>query len=363
MNSLGIKKWLALSLHNQVRKNLTRIHNLDYLFWECTLRCNYACLHCASDCSKDAVVNDMPLKDFLKAIDSIVPHVNPNEVTIGITGGEPLLRSDLEQCGLELNKRGFPWGFVTNGYLLTEKRFNNFINAGLGALTISLDGLEQTHNWLRPTINGYKKTLQAISLAAQADKLAFDVVTCVNKRNLNELTAIKELLVKLKVKRWRVSTIFPVGRAKDYPDLLLTNKEFVELLEFIKKTRKEGQIIANYGCEGYLGVYENEVRDNFFHCQAGINVGSILADGSISACPSLRNKFIQGNIYEDDFMEVWNTKYEIMRDRTWTKTGKCKACKSYKYCEGNGLHLRDEFTDEVLVCHLEKIEDNETIGY
>jgi len=98
------------------------------------------------------------------------------------------------------------------------------------------------------------------------------------------------------------------------------------------------------------------VRDNPFFCHAGIHIGSVLVDGSISACPSLRADFIQGNIYKDDFWTVWNDRYQNMRDRSWTKTGKCATCKSYKYCEGNGLHLRDESTGEVLCCHMEMLQ-------
>jgi radical SAM protein with 4Fe4S-binding SPASM domain len=127
------------------------------------------------------------------------------------------------------------------------------------------------------------------------------------------------------------------------------------MLEFIKQTRKEGRIRASFGCEGFLGDYELEVRDTPFFCRAGIHVGSVLVDGSISACPSLRADYIQGNIYRDDFWEVWNQRYQIMRDRSWTKTDVCVACKSYKYCQGNGLHLRDEKDGRLLCCHLEMI--------
>jgi radical SAM enzyme (rSAM/lipoprotein system) len=355
MSNIGLKKWLALSLHTQIRKNLTKLHDLTYIFWECTLRCNLACLHCGSDCTKNNTIKDMPIIDFLKAIDEIVPHINPNKVTIGLTGGEPLMRNDLENCGYELYQRGFPWGFVTNGILLTEKRLTGLLNSGLRVVTISLDGLEQNHNWIRGLENVYKKTIHAIHLVSQTDNLVYDVVTCVNKRNLNELSEIKDLLIKMNVKNWRLFTIFPIGRARNHADLQLSDIEFVELFEFIKNTRKEGLINANYGCEGYLGIYEREVRDNFFYCRAGINVGSVLADGSISACPSLRNKYIQGNIYSDNFIEIWNNKYEIMRNRDWTKTGQCKNCKSYQFCVGNGLHLRDNETNELLFCHLERI--------
>jgi radical SAM protein with 4Fe4S-binding SPASM domain len=84
-------------------------------------------------------------------------------------------------------------------------------------------------------------------------------------------------------------------------------------------------------------------------------------DGSISACPNLREKFIQGNIYKDNFKNVWQNKYSMYRDRRWTKTGICADCKFFRYCEGNGLHLRDEKTGELLFCHLNRIEEGEPL--
>ncbi|MCX6250027.1 MAG: TIGR04133 family radical SAM/SPASM protein [Bacteroidetes bacterium] len=354
--STGIRKRIGLSLHNRFRKNEAHLHKLNYLFWECTLRCNSSCLHCGSDCRKDNTIRDMPLEDFLRVIDEIVPFVVPEKVMICLTGGEALMRDDIEECGVELTRRGFSWGLVTNGYLLTGKRLDGLIRSGIRAITISLDGLEQNHNWLRGSANAYQKTLAAIKLVTQTENLTYDVVTCVNRRNILELGQIRELLVSLSVKKWRLFTIFPVGRAKNDPDLQLSDHEFVHLMEFIRDTRKEGRIMAGYGCEGFLGEYEMEVRDQFFFCSAGIHVGSILADGSIGACPSIRADFTQGNIHKDNFMEVWNNRFEVMRNRNWTRTGKCRECKSYKYCEGNGLHLWDPATCEPVVCHLERIE-------
>ena len=54
-------------------------------------------------------------------------------------------------------------------------------------------------------------------------------------------------------------------------------------------------------------------------CGAGVNVGSVLADGSISACPSIRSDYSQGNIYKDDFLEVWKNGYNEYRDRSWMR--------------------------------------------
>ena len=89
-------------------------------------------------------------------------------------------------------------------------------------------------------------------------------------------------------------------------------------------------------------------------CEAGVTVGSVLADGSISACPSIRADYVQGNIYEDDFMEVWNRRFQPYRDRSWMKKDACADCRYWKYCRGNGMHLRDE-DGRLVQCLLRKM--------
>ena len=128
-------------------------------------------------------------------------------------------------------------------------------------------------------------------------------------------------------------------------------EEMKTLMEFIKQTRKEGHIKASFCCEGFLGSYEGIVRDNFFSCQAGISVASVLLDGGIGACPSIRADYRQGNIYEDDLWDIWQNKFRPYRDRTWMKTGQCADCSFWRYCEGNGMHLRDS-EGRLMHCHL-----------
>jgi radical SAM enzyme (rSAM/lipoprotein system) len=354
-NQIGFSKRTKLDLFRHYRKVQTRLHELTYFFWECTLRCNLSCLHCGSDCLSNNSQTDMPLEDFLKVIDEVKIQFEPSNVLIAITGGEPLLRKDLEKCGYELQKRGFPWGMVSNGFSLTNEKYDALVSSGLKTLTISLDGLEENHNWLRDNKDSFKKAVDAISYISGKNNILFDIVTCVNQKNIDELEKIKELLVNLKVKQWRLFTIFPKGRAKDIQEFKLDENGLKRVMEFIAATRKEGKIKAEFSCEGFLGRYEADVRDGIYFCRAGINVASVLADGSISACPSLRGDYIQGNIYKDKFLDVWNNKFEIMRNRSWTKTGECKACNVYKWCEGNGLHLREESTGKLLYCHYNKL--------
>lgn len=99
-----MNKLLKQALFREFKKNETKLHELNYLFWECTTRCNLNCRHCGSDCSKDSQYKDMPLDHFLKALDTI--NNSSDNFTVVITGGEPLLRKDIELCGREIRKRG-----------------------------------------------------------------------------------------------------------------------------------------------------------------------------------------------------------------------------------------------------------------
>ena len=104
--------------------------------------------------------------------------------------------------------------------------------------------------------------------------------------------------------------------------------------------------------------YEGEIRDYLFHCMAGISVASILIDGSISACTSIRGKYYQGNIYHDDFWDVWENRFETYRNRQWMrKIEPCNECQLFRYCEGGGMHLRRE-DGTLMLCHHNKIQGN-----
>lgn len=282
----------------------------------------------------------MPLEHFTRVLDEIATAMNPADVQVNTVGGEPLVRPDLEQCGREITRRGFLWGFVTNGVLLTETTLRRMIDAGLGTLAVSLDGLEDHHNWLRG--NSFDGAIAAVRLLTRTRNLLWDVITCVNRRNLASLPQLRQYLIEAGVKKWRIFTIFPQGRAKLDPELFLTPTEYRSVMDFIVETREQGQIDLSYSCEGFLGDYETRVRDHCFRCDAGIMTASILANGDISGCMSIRANYKQGNIYEDSFLDVWNNRFEQMRDRRWMKTGECARCRMWDFCAGGAFHLRDD---------------------
>ena len=122
----------------------------------------------------------------------------------------------------------------------------------------------------------------------------------------------------------------------------LSDSQFVSLMEFIQAKRQEGgSMKVTFSCEGYLGRYEEKVRDIRYFCRAGINIASVLIDGRICACPNI------------DY-EVWENRFEAFRKRDWARTGRCKDCKAWRDCLGNGMHNWHNGTGEVLQCHYAK---------
>ena len=356
---LPLLKRAALELERILQREAVREHVLKQVFWECTLRCDLSCRHCGSDCKTKSDSRDMPVDDFLKVLMSVAQKYNPHDVFVTVSGGEPLMRLDLEECGRRIYKLGFPWGVVTNALHLTPARLEKLVDAGMHSMAVSLDGLEDDHNWMRGNPSSFKMVEQAIRLLSQQSLVVWDVVTCVNERNFSSLPQMRDWLIAHGTKMWRIIDIFPAGRAAGDSLMLISDRHYRQMLDFIRDTQKQyPQISVNYGCAGFVGEYEFDVRETAFQCHAGVSVAGVMANGDIAACTSIRSGYAQGNIYHDDFMEVWENKFQQFRNHDWMKTGPCADCNMWRYCRGNGIHLRDG-EGKLLQCHLQKLVDGQ----
>ena len=107
---LSLRKRLGLELYRRLHREAVERHELRTLFWECTLRCNLRCGHCGSDCTASPDCQDMPAEDFFRVLDrQITPRVDPHRVMVVLSGGEVLVRSDLERIAVRsttANTRG-----------------------------------------------------------------------------------------------------------------------------------------------------------------------------------------------------------------------------------------------------------------
>ena len=359
----NLLKYFQLMAWSRYQRLASSEHRLRYLFWESTLACNLTCRHCGSDCSASRnIVSELTTNEAISAFESIASRYTPDQIMIAVTGGEPLVRKDLFAVTERISALGFPWGMVTNGFAMTKERARECRRTGMRTATVSIDGLKDDHNWLRGSDSSFDKALGGVrSLADEAFLSNLQVATTVSGRTIDKLPDIYEFVAKEPVDGWRLITLFPGGRAKDNRDLLMRPDDYRKLYTFVKDLRKSNpRIEVTVDEEGYLGCdFEREVRDSYYACPAGIEVGSILANGDISACPSISRRLVQGNIRSETFADCWENKFQPFRDRRWMRQGMCESCNQWWICKSNGLHLWDFERNEPAVCHYKNLHMRE----
>jgi len=348
------KEYEMESLH-EVRKELYERPILRQLFLEVTSRCNARCEHCGSRCDGNEQGKEIEAEYLKKTLKEISECYDPKKIFLNVTGGEPLMRKDLFDIMEYATSLGFNWTMTSNGMLINKTMLKKLEKANLATVSISIDGLKETHEKFRKVPNCYENILKGIEMMQASPVIKIvQVTTVANKKNFHELEDIYQLLLKHNVKYWRVVNCDPIGRAKDNNDLFLDLDEYKELFRFIKEKQKEGKMKEiTYGCSHYLGLNgEHEYRDFYFICTTGLTVASILSNGDIFVCPNVprRKELIQGNIKKDSFVDVWETKYKPYRNENRTSNAKCKRCKHWNYCGGDSFHTWDFDENKPSIC-------------
>jgi len=334
----------------------TREHRLLYLFFELTRRCNLACLHCGSDCERAPSMREMTLETWVSVMDYVKARWDP---FIVITGGEPLVRKDLGEITAALKERGLDWGMVTNGFDLDAARLSMLVANGLSSMTISLDGDRERHTYIRRHPQSFDRALEALALLGASGIEHKDAVSCVYPANLDSLESIGKLLVERGITSWRLFRIFPRGGAARHPELILDFAQSRQLIQWIADNRKRFRQLGlelSFSCEGYLPFnLDRKVRTEPFFCRAGINIASILSDGTVTGCNNNGPAFHQGNIRDTDLEALWEKGFGAYRDRSWMQRGVCAECTHWKDCLGGSIHLRDPSKPNTDFCYLKEV--------
>lgn len=334
-------------------------HPLKIIFLETTLRCNLSCKHCGLSCGESLRGKEISAATIKKALKNIADSMDAKKIFIGFTGGEPLLRGDIFEIAKYINELGFSWGLVTNGLLVNEENIQMMKESGMSTVAVSLDGLEENHNWIRNNPKSFDKATDALRLFKKANFLnTVEAITSVSPRTLKELDKIYELVLSLGLDQWRIMPIAPVGRAgKDDLNLCLSPEEMIYVLEYIKNKRKQKKIKVTFNEMWFCGPeYEYDIRGHGFFCPAGVHSLAILSNGDISGCPLVEG-LVEGNIAKDNVVELWDKKFKKYRDISWKKVGKCKECDWFELCNGEGMHLWKKPYKEVESCNYLAIKE------
>ncbi|MBQ8978223.1 MAG: radical SAM protein [Oscillospiraceae bacterium] len=339
-----------LNMMADYRDGLYRQLQLRQLFFELTMRCNERCLHCGSRCG-DVSSEELGAEVYRDLIDKVKRDFSPLPM-LCITGGEPLLRKEIYDIMGYASSQGFVWGMTTNGTLIDDTAAGKLYDAGMKTVSVSVDGLEASHDAFRRTPGGYRAAIEGVKALAKHSFNHIQVTTVVTHKTIGELDALFEIMLELPIRSWRVINLEPIGRARSLEGYMLTPDDYVKMFTFIRDKRREGYPVE-YGCSHYLGLsFEREVRNWYFICSAGIYTASILANGDIAACLDIerRPETIQGNVLRDDFTQVWKDRFGLFRQPLSEKNEKCSKCASARFCAGGAHHSWDYDGNRPLVC-------------
>ena len=324
---------------------------LHQLFLELTLKCNEFCFHCGSGCGKD-LPDGLPLEKYKEILDEVKENFGTN-MLIAVTGGEPLLYKDFFPLVEYIHELGFKWGMTSNATLITKEVAHKLAQSGMRTISISIDGLPETHDRLRGYKRGYELAMRGVqNLIDEGAFSSVQITTVLNHENMKELPELFEIMKGIDIHSWRVINLEPIGRALLRPELMCTDEDLRYMFDFIKQARKDGYPVL-YGCSHYLGLeYEVEVREWYWLCNAGVYTASIMSNGDIGACLDIERdpRVIQGNIRTDRFSDVWKNRFEIFRKDKSSLSTKCRDCEHRRFCRGDSYHSWDYKKDEPLVC-------------
>jgi len=331
---------------------LVRRPELRRLFFELTLRCNSHCFHCGSSCTS-AAGEELTAEDYKKILEQVRDDFGTDRLQLCITGGEPLLREDFFEIMGYAHRLGFKWGMTSNATLITKGVARKLAACGMGTISVSIDGLRDTHDTLRGFKGGYDLAMAGLQNLIDENAFhAIQVTTVFNHRNLSEIDALFKIMDGLDIDSWRVINLEPIGRALQHPDLMCTKEDYIKLFEYIREKREQGYPLV-YGCSHYLGLdYEAEVREWYWLCNAGVYTASIMANGDIAACLDIerRPELTYSNIKKDRLYDIWNSRFEIFREDLSEKCEDCRGCEHRRFCRGDAYHSWDYDNNRPMVC-------------
>ena len=258
-----------------------------------TPQCPCNCWHCSfSDRSKKDVLSFDQLKKAISDVQDMGASV------IGLTGGEPLLRDDLEDIIAAIDKRSMPI-FFTTGYNLTRTRVKNLKRAGLEIPVISLDHYTaEVHDAGRRKKGIFEHALNAIRLFQ--DEGFYVAVSFVPDKPLvsdrGEIFKVIDFFKDIGINDMRLTSPILSGRLTAKPEERLSSENINTIFDIQKKCTKT---------KGYPGVFAYDFfeSEKYYGCGAGFNYMFIDSQGNVCPCDFTMLSF--GNILEKPIREIW----------------------------------------------------------
>lgn len=245
--------------------------------FEVTYACNARCKHCHLG---GPVTEERATPQRLG---QVYDEIQPVEVIL--SGGEPLLRNDLEDIVRAIHrKNSAPYIVITtNASLLKQARYQSLREAGADQFSISLDYPDERHDEFRGIPGLFQKIRDFIGGLDSSPNKAVTLSCCVQKYNFRELLKIAQLAADWKVRVNFTTYTWLRTKNKEY---LLTKEDLPEFRDIVDQLLELKKQNKNFFPSPY--VFQRMIR--YFEdgsipgCRAGIRFFVVNPNGAVSPC-------------------------------------------------------------------------------
>jgi MoaA/NifB/PqqE/SkfB family radical SAM enzyme len=255
------------------------IRNRAYsISFEVTRSCNARCKHCHL---RGAIPDEIraTAEDYAQRCRELKP------VVAMVSGGEPLLRKDLDEIIKALKEKGKAVyiTLTTNGALFTRQKYDSLRAAGVDLFSLSLDYPDERHDDFRGIPGLFNKIIGLLEEIRHLEDKAITFSCVVQRTNYRDLPRMAELAKKWGVKlNFSTYTWLRTGK-KEY---LIPEYELDELegiLDILREHKKKHNavIASEYTFKAMLEYFKSLSVGN---CRAGEKFLIVNPDASLSPC-------------------------------------------------------------------------------
>ena len=264
-----------------------------------TYRCNARCTMCNRYKAPSKPEEELSIETIKK-----LPQMN----FVNVTGGEPFIRTDLEEIIKELYNKTNRIVISTNGFFtdrilsLCEK----FPNLGI---RISIEGLEKTNNEIRGLENGFNRGYTTLKKLVEMKHPDVGFGMTVQDKNAKDLVPLYKISEELGMEFATASlhnSFYFVEAKNIIHDRPMVAKCFEDLINVLLNTNSPKKWFRAYFNHGLINYIYGQKR--LLKCDMSVDTFFIDPYGDVMPCNGTKDKEVMGNLNNMTWDELWNGK-------------------------------------------------------
>lgn len=324
------------------------------VIWNLIRRCNLACKHCYTNSSDRDFLGELSTQEVFTVMDDLKAFRVP---VLILSGGEPLLRTDLFDIAQRAKDMGFYVGLSSNGTFITRDNIDRIHQIGFNYVGVSLDGIGKTHDQFRKKDGAFDDAMRGIKLCKEKG-IKIGIRYTLTQDNYDNLPAMLRLMDDEGIDKFYMSHLNYSGRGnvnrKSDAHFEMTrmamNLLFEKSWQNIQKNIHQEFVTGNNDADGVYLLHWVQKRfpEKLNHIRAklaqwggnstGVNIANIDNLGNVHP-DSFWWDYTLGNVKHRKFSEIWSdTKDPLMAGLKSPKRkleGRCGQCNYFDVCNGN----------------------------